>query len=88
MPNPSTGERVLKLLTELNPATLSIVSGPKDQDKDLFDAGILDSVGVLELVRLAEEEFNIVVDLDDVSTQNFKSLKEIVLLFESKYIKV
>lgn len=44
---------------------------------NLFSAGILDSMGVLELVYHLESNFGVEVDPDEISEANFKSLDAI-----------
>ncbi|PYS95471.1 MAG: hypothetical protein DMF50_08625 [Acidobacteria bacterium] len=46
-------------------------------DTDLFDTGILDSMGFVELLATLEEEFCIRVPLDDVDMGTFRSLARI-----------
>lgn len=51
---------------------------------NLFSAGLLDSIGVLELVYHLEQSLNIEVEPDDISESNFKSLNAIAALVEGK----
>jgi acyl carrier protein len=46
-------------------------------DTNLFDKGIVDSTGVLEILSYIEETFNIVIDDDDVTQSNFSSVNNI-----------
>ena len=46
-------------------------------DASLMQAGIIDSVGVLELVSYIEEEFGITVEDDELIPANFDSLANI-----------
>ncbi len=48
-----------------------------DDDASLMQAGIIDSVGVLELVSYIEEEFGIEVEDDELVPANFDSLANI-----------
>jgi acyl carrier protein len=41
---------------------------------DLLDAGILDSLGVLQLVSFVEEQFGIQIPDEDVVMENFQSV--------------
>lgn len=47
-------------------------------DQSLFEAGILDSMGVLALVTWLEPEFGIVVDDDDVVPENIDGVRNLV----------
>jgi len=41
---------------------------------DLLSEGIIDSLGILQLVGFIEEEFNIVIADEDVVLENFQSI--------------
>ena len=43
-------------------------------DEDLFASGVLDSLGVLQLVLFVEEQFGIKVADEDVVLENFQTL--------------
>lgn len=43
-------------------------------DTHLFEKGIIDSTGVLELVAFIEENFNVTVSDDELVQDNFSSL--------------
>jgi acyl carrier protein len=43
-------------------------------DDDLLSAGIIDSLGVLQLVAFIEEQFNIQMPDEDVVLENFQSV--------------
>lgn len=49
-----------------------------DEGQSLFEAGILDSMGVLSLVTWLEPEFDIVVDDDDVVPENIDGVGNLV----------
>ena len=49
-----------------------------DDDVSLLDEGIVDSMGVLELVLYLEETFGISVEDQDVTPDNFDSINKIV----------
>lgn len=51
---------------------------------NLFTAGLLDSMGVLELVFHLEQGFGVEVDPDDLSEANFRSIDAIDALMEGK----
>lgn len=46
-------------------------------DDDLFSSGVLDSLGVLQLVLFIEEQFGIEVPDEDVVFENFQSVSAI-----------
>ena len=45
-----------------------------EMEDSLFDAGILDSIGVMTLVVWLEKEFSIMVDDDEVIPENFDGI--------------
>ena len=48
-----------------------------DDNTDLIEAGVLDSLLMVMLVSFCEEEFNKTIDLEDVTDENFRSLNTI-----------
>jgi acyl carrier protein len=45
---------------------------------------VIDSQGVIELVVFVQERFNIAVDDEEVTTDNFESVKSVVTFIEEK----
>lgn len=67
-------ERILNVLAEINEEIV-------DYDGDnLFDAGILDSFQVMDLVNDLEDEFDIEIDAKYVVEENFLTKEAIVEL--------
>ncbi len=48
-----------------------------EPDDHLFDAGILDSMGMMKLVRFIEMKFKLQVPFEDMTLENFKTVKNI-----------
>jgi len=48
----------------------------KDSD-ELLESGIVDSLGILDLVALLETEFGLTVSDDDLLPENFRSIERI-----------
>jgi acyl carrier protein len=46
-------------------------------DISFLDEGIIDSMGVLELIMFTEETFNILVDDDEIKPENFDSVNKL-----------
>ena len=65
-------EKILELLAEIDEGILSY-----DGD-DLFEAGVLDSFQVIELVEMLEENFDMEIDAEHVVAENFAT-KEAIL---------
>lgn len=55
-----------------------MMNGASDElgtDQDLLAAGIIDSLGILQLVTFIEDKFSIEVPDEDVTIENFHSIK-------------
>lgn len=50
-------------------------NGELDESENLLAAGIIDSLGILRLVSFVEEKFGIEVPDEDVTIENFQSVK-------------
>jgi acyl carrier protein len=59
-------------------------NGELAADRSLFDAGVLDSIGVLSLVTWLEQEFDIVVDDEDVIPENIDGVARLVRYIQAK----
>jgi acyl carrier protein len=57
----------------ISPKGLSI-SG---YDEKIFDSGLIDSFGIVELVVALEENFQVKITYEDMTIQNFSSINEI-----------
>lgn len=55
-----------------------------DENYPLLEKRIVDSLGMLTLVSLLEEEFGVKIDDGDVVPSNFGTIKDIATLVESK----
>jgi acyl carrier protein len=53
-------------------------------DGELLDSGIVDSMGILELVMFLEERFGIALDDDEMLPDNFRSVPAIAALVSRK----
>jgi len=47
------------------------------ENDDLLEGGILDSMGMLKLVRFIEMKFQIQIPFEDLTLENFKTVKKI-----------
>lgn len=54
------------------------------KDEPLLENGILDSIGILDLVGYLEEEFGIVVDDEDLVPDNFQTIERLVNFVSQK----
>jgi acyl carrier protein len=55
-----------------------------DPDEDLLAGGVIDSVGLMEVVSFVEQEYGIDVTDQDLVADNFRSLKSIQEFVELK----
>lgn len=53
-------------------------------DEPLLQNGILDSMGILDLVGELEDEFGIVVDDDDLAPENFQTIEHLARFVSKK----
>jgi len=53
-------------------------------DQSLFDSGVIDSTGVLELVGFIEDEFEVQVDDTELVPDNFDSVTRITAYIKTK----
>ncbi len=54
------------------------------EDDALLGSNIVDSMGVLDLVHFAEDEFGIVVDPEELTPENFQSIASLAELVAAK----
>ena len=55
-----------------------------DENTELFEKGILDSTGIIELVGFIEKTFNITIDDEELIIDNFSSLSRITRYLQMK----
>jgi acyl carrier protein len=55
-----------------------------DYEEDLLSEGIIDSLGILQLVAFIEDEFGIKIDDEDVVLENFQSVAALSRYLETK----
>ncbi|MHC5654021.1 acyl carrier protein [Stappia sp.] len=60
------------------------VSGGIDPQENLLDSGILDSLGIAEITEFIEAHFSVVIDEDEISSQNYKTLSALSQFCHSK----
>ena len=77
-----TAERIKELMVEN--LTYSGSWSEVDEDYPLLAKHVIDSLGMLKLVSLIEEEFDVEIDDDDVVPDNWKTIRDIAALVESK----
>lgn len=68
-------EKIFNILSEIDEDIVTY-------EGDLFDAGLLDSFLVIEVVSELEEVFDIEIDAKEVITENFNTKEKIVELIK------
>jgi acyl carrier protein len=58
-------------------------AGLKNNDK-LLETGMIDSLGVLDLVHYLEEEFSVVISDEDLQPENFDSVESVTAFVGKK----
>ena len=53
-------------------------------DDSLLEAGIVDSLGVLEIVTMIEQDFGVTLDDDELMSDHFESIAAITNLLHDK----
>jgi acyl carrier protein len=55
-----------------------------DEDYPLLERQVIDSLGMITLISRLEDEFGVGIDDGDVVPSNFRTIKDIARLVESK----
>jgi len=77
----SMNERIRAFVLEKFP--LARKRSVKDSD-ELLESGIVDSLGVLDLVHFLEQQFSITVVDDELIPENFRTVDHIVAFVERR----
>jgi len=51
-----------------------------NDDTDLFESGVLDSMGILQLLLYINDTLGITIPLEDLQTENFQTINAIIKL--------
>ena len=70
-------EKIIEVLREVNEEIL------EDTERDLLATGILDSFDIVNMVVELEEAFDIVIDVDLVTPDNFRTADSIINVMEN-----
>ena len=58
--------------------------GDIQDDTSLFGSNIIDSLGFMKLIAFVEKEFDVALDMSEVSMENFDTLDEMVKTISNK----
>lgn len=53
-------------------------------DQQLFETGVIDSLGFMKLIAFVEETFDVSLDMSEVTIDNFASIDAMVETIEAK----
>jgi acyl carrier protein len=81
MSTPAVTARIRAFLIEHFP---SARSQPLGEDDHLLANGILDSLGILDVVSFVEREFGIAVSDDDLMPEHFETLRRLATFVREK----
>lgn len=73
-----------KVVEYLNTNANAGPEGIGSDDKDLIDAGIIDSFGLLGLIGFLEDEFKLRIDASDIDPANFNTVNKIVAVVSKR----
>ena len=76
-----TSLRISEFVSRVFPLAKQREIGPDDS---LFDNGIIDSMGTLEVIQFLEDEFGIEVSDDEMVDDHFESINRIARLVNAK----
>lgn len=61
--------------------------GKIENDEQLFESGIIDSMGFIKLLSFIEKTFNVPVDMSEVTMDKFGTVNDIVKMITTKLNK-
>jgi acyl carrier protein len=62
------------------------LSTPIAPDDDLLGSGIVDSIGMLQIIRFVETQFHIAIPFEDIVIENFESVGAMTAYLESREV--
>ncbi len=66
----------------------SVISAVIEDDEDIFERGVVDSLFAVQLVAFVEQEFSITLEPADLDINNFSSISSLTTFVEQKLMKV
>jgi acyl carrier protein len=77
------GDRIKSFVLQTFPLARKKALNPKD---DLLESGIIDSLGILDLVAFVEKEFGIAVSDEDLLPENFNSVEHLTAFVQNRAV--
>jgi len=78
MSEKSKNEQIVEFLETLNPE----VKDGLDPDTDLLEASVVDSVAMMDLIVWLEETYDVIIDPEDLTPDNFGTVNRMVRYLE------
>ena len=75
----STADKVRSALEAVAKAPI-----PADDDASLFDAGVVDSFGLMEFIGELEREFGVKVPDDELTPRKFETVAKVAAWFDAR----
>lgn len=69
------------IITEI---AVGIAEKSLSPDADLFEIGIIDSLGIMKLILFMEESFGIAINDEEIIPENFQTLNKMAKFVEMK----
>jgi acyl carrier protein len=85
-----SGESVKSLiLARLEPSIvgMGLVPAAITDDFDLLTSGVIDSLGIVELIAAIEQELGVVIDLSELDPENLTILGPLSRYIETQYLQ-
>lgn len=73
-------EQIKKFITE----NFLFSGKPLKDEEPLFDSGIIDSLGFIQLLAFIEKAFNVHLDMSEITMEKFSTVKDIEETIKSK----
>ncbi len=73
-------EKIKKYIVD----TFMYGEGSFEDDAQLFESGIVDSMGFIKLLSFIEATFNVPIDMSEVTMDNFGTVNDIITMVTSK----
>jgi acyl carrier protein len=83
VPQPGSAEFALLagFLRQMSPAAKSV---PLTEETQLLASGILDSLGILQLMSFLSDELGIAIDDDDFTLDNFETIGSLIAFIQRR----
>lgn len=82
--NPATANCIDRVIGYLHQIAAAQGVNPPGETESLFEAGIIDSFGLLEFVGFIEEELHIDIPDEDLLAGNFETLAKVKAYFSDR----